>query len=161
VAKKDPSCLRNGNIEYYICDGCGKMYSDAKAKTEITGSVMIPILDHEADEKWTNDDMNHWKVCRYCEMQMTDTVQLHQADGDNCSICGYAFSGENQDPEKPVTDPEKPDEKPAVKPDTSKDKEQPAKEDGVPGWAIAVMIGLICFGAAVVAAVLILKKKKQ
>ena len=40
-------------------------------------------------------------------------------------------------------------------------KEQPAKEDGVPGWAIAIMIGLVSFGAAIVAAVLILKKKKQ
>lgn len=33
----------NGNIEYWYCEGCGKYYADAEAKTEITqASTVIP-----------------------------------------------------------------------------------------------------------------------
>ena len=33
----------NGNTEYWYCEGCGKYYADAEAKTEITqASTVIP-----------------------------------------------------------------------------------------------------------------------
>ena len=172
VEKKDATCTAAGNIAYYQCDGCGKKFQDAKAKTEITGSVQTPVLEHQAGEQWVNDDMSHWKACRYCDLQLTETVQLHQAAGNSCSVCGYAFSGDNpgHDPEPSVTTPSATDPSATnpsatdpgtstTKPGASEDTMKPV-EEGVPGWAIALMIGLICFGAAIVVAVVILKRKK-
>ena len=35
IEAKQPTETEDGNIEYYICNGCGKIYKDAKGKTEI------------------------------------------------------------------------------------------------------------------------------
>lgn len=34
--KKDETCTHDGNIEYYCCVSCGKLYSDSQGKNEIT-----------------------------------------------------------------------------------------------------------------------------
>ena len=34
--KKDATCTHDGNIEYYRCVSCGKLYSDSQGKNEIT-----------------------------------------------------------------------------------------------------------------------------
>ncbi len=42
-----PTCLAVGNIEYYVCRECGKCFSDADYKNEISVfSAMIPALGH-------------------------------------------------------------------------------------------------------------------
>ncbi|MCI5501560.1 MAG: hypothetical protein MR409_06525 [Lachnospiraceae bacterium] len=41
---KEPTCIEDGNVEYYTCT-CGKTYSDSEAKTEIT-DVKIPATGH-------------------------------------------------------------------------------------------------------------------
>ena len=35
VAAKEPTCTKDGNIEYWYCENCGKYFSDKNAETEI------------------------------------------------------------------------------------------------------------------------------
>ena len=42
----EPSCTEEGNDEYYTCDGCGGIFSDAEGKTELTQVPVRPALGH-------------------------------------------------------------------------------------------------------------------
>ena len=44
-AAKAATCTEAGNIEYYTCSACGKTFSDAEGKTEVT-EVTIPVKAH-------------------------------------------------------------------------------------------------------------------
>ena len=44
-AAKEATCTEAGNIEYYTCSVCDKMFSDAEGKTEVT-EVTIPVKAH-------------------------------------------------------------------------------------------------------------------
>ncbi len=59
------TCERDGNIEYYVCSQCGKMFTDAEGNNEITETV-IKATGHTAGNTWVTDDNNHWKVCTVC-----------------------------------------------------------------------------------------------
>lgn len=59
------TCERDGNIEYYVCSKCGKKFTDAEGKNEITETV-IKATGHTAGNTWVTDDDNHWKVCTVC-----------------------------------------------------------------------------------------------
>ena len=53
----EPECAVNGNTEYYECEFCGKYYSDADGKNEITlESTVIPATGHSYD----------WGECTEC-----------------------------------------------------------------------------------------------
>ena len=45
---KQPTCTQNGNIECYLCRGCGKYFEDDKATKEITDTskILIKALGH-------------------------------------------------------------------------------------------------------------------
>lgn len=45
--QKDATCTEEGNAEYWTCKTCGKIFSDAAGKTEITlADTVIPITNH-------------------------------------------------------------------------------------------------------------------
>lgn len=51
VEYKDANCKKAGNLEYYKCKTCGKLYSDPLAEKEIKEpDTIIPITDHKWDE---------------------------------------------------------------------------------------------------------------
>ncbi|MBR6977651.1 MAG: Cna B-type domain-containing protein, partial [Lachnospiraceae bacterium] len=56
---KDPTCTEAGNTAYWTCSRCGKFFSDAEGKTEITeGSWVIPAMGHDWDAPeytWSKD----------------------------------------------------------------------------------------------------------
>ena len=44
---KAATCTEEGNIEYWMCKTCGKIFSDAAGKTEITlADTVIPVTNH-------------------------------------------------------------------------------------------------------------------
>lgn len=44
---KAPTCTEDGNIEYWFCEGCGKYFSDAEGKTEISlADTVVPATGH-------------------------------------------------------------------------------------------------------------------
>ncbi|MBQ7638715.1 MAG: S8 family serine peptidase [Clostridia bacterium] len=47
--KKDATCTADGNIEYYTCSVCGKVYADENGETAVT-SIVIPSTGHDWDE---------------------------------------------------------------------------------------------------------------
>ena len=58
VDSVDPKCETNGNIEYYVCDICDKIFGDSEGKNEISieDTVVEPLghsgLDKDGNEVW-------------------------------------------------------------------------------------------------------------
>lgn len=60
----EPSCETDGNVAYYTCGKCGKMYADAEGKKELA-DVTVKAPGHTPGA-WSSDDANHWKNCTVC-----------------------------------------------------------------------------------------------
>ena len=74
------TCEKDGNIEYYQCSGCRKIFSDASAKSEIS-KVSIPAKGHSWGD-WkitktatTTEDGARERVCTVCGQKATEAVQ--------------------------------------------------------------------------------------
>ena len=92
IAKVDASCTTAGKEQHYICDGCGKLFSDAKGKTEITDpdSIVIPAAGHK-DSKWKSDADVHWKECtvKGCGT-VTVEKEAHEFNkSGKCTVCSF------------------------------------------------------------------------
>lgn len=62
VDASEANCIKEGNIEYWHCDGCDKYYADSEGKTEIPyDSVIIPISENHTYE--LIDDHLNCTVC--------------------------------------------------------------------------------------------------
>ncbi|MEE1320418.1 MAG: InlB B-repeat-containing protein, partial [Acutalibacteraceae bacterium] len=60
----EETCEADGNIDYWTCEGCQKIYSDAAAKTEITEAETVVAAKGHDYGAWTYDaDGNHKRVC--------------------------------------------------------------------------------------------------
>ena len=81
TARVEPTCTESGTEAYWTCqrDGCGKLFSDAEGKTEITAPVVIKALGH--DLKATA------RVEPTCTSTGTEAYWTCQRDG-----CGKRFS---------------------------------------------------------------------
>ena len=91
------TCTENGNIEYYKCDGCGKLFADAAGNTEITADkVVIAATGHDYE----------WKIDR----EATETA--NGSKHEECKNCGdmkdsveipATGTPEKSEPESPQT----------------------------------------------------------
>ena len=80
VAAVEATCTEDGNIAYYKCSVCGKYFSDADGKEEITAdSVVIPAKGHEI--------VSVPAVDTTCEA--AGNIAYYK-----CSVCGKYFSDE-------------------------------------------------------------------
>lgn len=92
------SCEADGNIEYYECGYCGKLFSDAGGKNEITAAdTVIAAAGHRYLTSWTFDSDSHWHKCAVCGS--ADTIVPHVSSGEatetaaeTCTICGYEIA---------------------------------------------------------------------
>ena len=79
VAAVEATCTEDGNIAYYKCSVCGKYFSDADGKEEITAdSVVIPAKGHEIVSGVAAVDAT-------CEE--AGNIAYYK-----CSVCGKYFS---------------------------------------------------------------------
>ena len=90
VAAADPSCEKTGNIEYWKCETCKKLFGDAEGSKEITEeSTVVAALGHKlqkvsavpADCEHAGI-VEHWK-CTVCGDLFADeagTTKITQAD---------------------------------------------------------------------------------
>lgn len=73
---KAPTCTVNGNEEYWICENCGKYFSDANGDTEIEkDSWIISAINHswnDAVYTWS-DDGSTCTATRTCKNDSTHT----------------------------------------------------------------------------------------
>lgn len=78
------TCTTEGNIAYWTCSVCEKIFSDAEGTNEITlADTVLPLADHSyayAD----NGDGTHTATCSVCN----DTVTADHTFVDGTCICG-------------------------------------------------------------------------
>lgn len=89
----DADCGTNtdGNIEYWVCSGCNKVFSDAGGANEIELENTVIHPAHDLDTAaWSFDESNHWHECKKCG-QKPDSAAHEYDDGDDetCNICNY------------------------------------------------------------------------
>ena len=79
VAAKDPTSTENGNIRYWKCSVCGKLFSDASGKNEIEAKdTVLPALGHDLEHvnaKYPTDDEDgniEYYVCKRCGKKFAD-----------------------------------------------------------------------------------------
>lgn len=81
ISAKAATCTEDGNIEYWHCDECGKYFSDAEGKTEITAEETVLA------------QTGHMEVIDAAVLPTYDSTGL--TEGSHCSKCGKILK--NQD----------------------------------------------------------------
>ena len=154
VARKDATCTKPGNLEYYTCDGCSDFFADSEGKTQITDTVIAP-LGHKVSEDWNFDETNHWRTCTMCNTVLAETQMGHEITGEKCTTCNYGSTAPETNPgTEPGTEPT--DTTPAPT-----DPQLPEQgNDGIPWWVL-LLIGLIAVAVGAGGGMLILNKKKK
>ncbi len=81
-AAKAPTCINDGNIEYYSCSNCGKLFTDENGKDETTlAAVTIAATGKHSFGNWvitkkadcTNDGSRE-RSCTVCQKTETETI---------------------------------------------------------------------------------------
>lgn len=103
VEAKEPTCTEKGNVEYFRCEKCGKLFKSENGNPgeEIsdTSSVEIDMIPHTFDESiFISDDENgHYHKCKHCDAH-SETVAHNfeeewSRDSENhyhkCKECDY------------------------------------------------------------------------
>ncbi len=93
----------DGNIEYYTCSKCGKIYNDEAGTRELTAAeLVIKKIEHSYSTDWKSDKDNHWHECS-CgnkidvaahDVELKNAKEATETEkgytGDKvCKICGY------------------------------------------------------------------------
>ena len=91
------TCTVPGNIEYWTCSICEKLFSDENGTTVVKkADTVIPALGHEGGE-WQSNETGHWMVCARegCGEQFSKADHQTEAGTPNCiktatcGVCGY------------------------------------------------------------------------
>lgn len=99
VEAKDPTCTEDGNIKYYVCSGCGKLFEDEACTKELNDEdVVVKALGHDYSSKWTFDEEkhNHYKECSRCHDKKVEACDFESeivgcAVVHTCSVCGGSY----------------------------------------------------------------------
>lgn len=85
-AAQESTCQQRGNIEYWSCSRCEKVFSDANAQHETTmDDVLLPSAHHfieVIDAQYLKtpatceEDAVYYKSCEYCEEAGTETFTV-------------------------------------------------------------------------------------
>ena len=94
VAAKEPTCIYDGNIEYYKCSRCGSYYEDEAATKQLSEEdITIPATGHTYSTAWSKDEYAHWHAatCEHTTLK-SDYGQHDMVAYDSyeeCSVCKY------------------------------------------------------------------------
>lgn len=98
------TCTEPGNIEYWECTVCSKLFKDEGVAIGTTlDEVTIPALGHSPGEDFKHDENNHWQVCTRCGNTIEESIKPHDYEltytfddetgtltvGSRCHVCGY------------------------------------------------------------------------
>ena len=83
IEKRAATCVADGNIEYYVCESCGKLFSDGEGTKEIDYSETVIPKGHSFGE-WIDEIPPDSE---------RDGVKGHR----DCLICGKHFDRENNE----------------------------------------------------------------
>ena len=83
---KESTCKNTGNIEYWICEGCDKIFADADGEEEITvDDIIIPKKEHTPSEAVKENE-----EAATCEEEGSYDEIV------KCSVCGEVISSEHK-----------------------------------------------------------------
>lgn len=83
---KAPTCTETGNIQYWECSVCNKLFSDAQGNTETKiADVTIAVKDHTPGADWKYNDSTHWKLCVNCSAKVDEAA--HDYENGVCKVC--------------------------------------------------------------------------
>ena len=150
VTQKAATCTEPGNIEYYTCDGCSKIFSDSKGTKKITETTVAP-LGHQLSDDWKQDENFHWRSCTVCGEVLAETKMAHETENGICTTCAYESA--------------LPEEQPTVPTETAPvPQTQDGDVTGFPWWMLPVLLAVfgigICGGVGVVIIILVLRRRK-
>lgn len=85
INAKDATCITEGNVDYYICEACGKTFIDEEGTVEVKeDDIIIPATGHTY--KYTdNGDGTHIKSCTSGDDTVTEP---HTYQDGICTLCG-------------------------------------------------------------------------
>ena len=89
ISAKAATCTEDGNIEYWRCDECGKYFSDAEGKTEITANETVLA------------QTGHMEVIDAAVLPTYDSTGL--TEGSHCSKCGKILKNQDVIPKLEAT----------------------------------------------------------
>jgi hypothetical protein len=92
------TCEKNGNLEYYACTGCSKIFKDAGATKEYPdlNSVLILASGHQYTENWNMNETEHWRACTACGAKDGNGAHIPGAEATDttdqtCTVCSYVI----------------------------------------------------------------------
>ena len=107
IDAKAATHLAIGNVEHYICNGCGKYFGDAAGTREISqAETIIPkTLAHTVDDTGLHaDESGHWNTCA-CGIVLNKfdhvfkwiidkeaTADKNGERHEECTVCGYKMA---------------------------------------------------------------------
>ncbi|MBR3345879.1 MAG: hypothetical protein IKG37_02240 [Solobacterium sp.] len=79
VSRLEPTCEKDGNIEYWYCSICGRIFSDEQGTTEISfAETILPAVGHqwETTYTWAEDysSLTASHTCSVCKKTESETV---------------------------------------------------------------------------------------
>ncbi len=106
--RKEATCGETGNIEYWECDRCHKLFSDKEAKNEIElkDTVLKATGNHTFDEYVNKGNEGHQAICSVCHQLFGDilphniktSVEIDALyHGDKCEDCSYVKNKQPHD----------------------------------------------------------------
>lgn len=85
-----PDCTTDGNIEYWECEGCDKIYSDAQATNEIQAAETVDLATgHDYGEYvYDAETEKHYAVCANDEEHIDSDFCMNTNPEDDCECDG-------------------------------------------------------------------------
>lgn len=112
IGAKDATCTEAGNEHYYACtdEGCGKLFSDADCKNEVTlEEVTKPALGHDPKKveyeaaTCTTDGHEAYYDCSRCEVNFADAAGTQVLTDNDIIIPKLDHDGIKEVPKKAPT----------------------------------------------------------
>lgn len=92
VDAKASTCQEQGNIAYFTCSGCDKIFVEIEGEKveKKLDDVLLALADHDYanSEKYNSNWEYHWKVCANCDFEDVDNKVSHS--GGTASLNEYA-----------------------------------------------------------------------
>lgn len=102
VDRVEPTCQKEGNVEYWRCDRCMRIFSDVGGTMPLD-SFILDKVDHQSDGKMYSSETVHYHKCRWCGRVMDEeehvfsewTIDKPATEHTKgirhavCSVCGY------------------------------------------------------------------------
>lgn len=105
VDRVEPTHFADGNIEYWECSVCHKLFSDAQGTTEISQEdTVLAKIPHDYGTDWVTDESQHWHACscgakadvaQHSFAWIIDREPTEDQTGlkhQECTVCGFSRS---------------------------------------------------------------------